>query len=226
MAVTRDQVLAALEGVASPTGPRCPGPARCRTWWRATARCSSRSASMPRRSRPGSRCASAPRRPCARCRACSRRWSRSPPSARPGGRRAAAAAPQRRPSGRARRAARRIGAGRSGRRGDHRGRVRQGRRRQIDHRGQSGARACRARAQGRHPRRRHLRAVAAEAARHQGAAADARRHAAQADHALWAHRDVDRLPDRRGDADDLARADGDLGAHPDAARGRVGRRST
>ena len=35
------------------------------------------------------------------------------------------------------------------------------------------------------------------------------RHAAQAHRALWPHGDVDRLPDRRGDADDLARADGD-----------------
>ena len=39
----------------------------------------------------------------------------------------------------------------------------------------------RARTQGRHPRRRYLRSFLAEAARHQGAAADDRRHPAQAD---------------------------------------------
>ncbi len=37
-----------------------------------------------------------------------------------------------------------------------------------------------------------------------------------------ASRHVDRLPDRGRDADDLARADGDVGAHSNAARGRVG----
>ncbi len=57
-------------------------------------------------------------------------------------------------AGRWRRAGRRAR-----RRGDHRGRVRQGRRRQVDHRGQSGARTGRAWPEGRHPRRRHLRAV-------------------------------------------------------------------
>ena len=86
------------------------------------------------------------------------------------------------------------------RRGDHRGRLRQGRRRQIHDRGQSGARACRARPQGRHPRRRYLRPVAAKTARDQGEAADHRRHAAQADRALRPHGDVDRLPDRGRDA--------------------------
>ena len=44
----------------------------------------------------------------------------------------------------------------------------------------------------------------------------------QADDRLRPHRDVDRLPRRRGDADDLARPDGDVGADPDAARGRMG----
>ena len=37
---------------------------------------------------------------------------------------------------------------------------------------------------------------------------------------------VDGLPRRGRHADDLARADGHLGAHPDAPRGRLGRRST
>ena len=39
---------------------------------------------------------------------------------------------------------------------------------------------------------------------------------------LRPHRDVDRLPDRGRDADDLARPDGDVGADADAARGGVG----
>ena len=46
---------------------------------------------------------------------------------------------------------------------------------------------------------------------------------AQAARRLRPQGHVDRLPRRRGDADDLARADGDLGAHADAARGRLGR---
>ena len=85
-----------------------------------------------------------------------------------------AAPPRRRPRRprrrRARRRARRA-ARRSGRPGvpgverDHRGRLRQGRRRQVHHRGQSRARPARSRPEGRHARRRHLRPVAAEAAR-------------------------------------------------------------
>jgi hypothetical protein len=49
---------------------------------------------------------------------------------------------------------------------NHRGRLRQGRRRQIDHRGQSRARPARSRPEGRRARCRHLRPVGAEAARH------------------------------------------------------------
>ena len=75
-------------------------------------------------------------------------------------------------------------AGHSRRRRDHRGRLRQRRRRQIDHRGQSRARPARPRPQGRHARCRHLRPVAAQAARHPREAADHRRHAAEADRAL------------------------------------------
>ena len=80
------------------------------------------------------------------------------------------------------RPSRRQGAARHARRrGDHRGRLRQRRRRQIHHRGQSRARPARSRAESRHPRRRYLWALAAQAARHQGEAADHRRHPAQAD---------------------------------------------
>ena len=75
---------------------------------------------------------------------------------------------------------------RAGRDVDHRGRLGQGRRRQVHHRGQSGARPARPRHEGRHARRRHLRAVAAEAARHPREAADRRRHAAEADRAATA----------------------------------------
>ena len=45
---------------------------------------------------------------------------------------------------------------------------------------------------------------------------------AQTDRALRHAGDVDRLPHRGGNADDLARPDGDVGAHPDAARSGVG----
>ena len=45
------------------------------------------------------------------------------------------------------------------------------------------------------------------------------------DPALRSFHHVDRFPGRRGDRDDLARADGDVGDHPDAARCRLGARS-
>ena len=57
---------------------------------------------------------------------------------------------------------------------------------------------------------------------HPRAPADRRRHAIKADRAPRHAGDVDRLPGRGRDADDLARADGDVGADADAARGRVG----
>ena len=53
-------------------------------------------------------------------------------------------------------------------------------------------------------------------------AADHRRQPPQADRALRHDGDVDRLSDRGRDADDLARADGDVGADADAARGGMG----
>ena len=110
----------------------------------------------------------------------------------------------------------------SGRDPHHRRRLRQGRRRQVDHRGQSGAGprgpwpCCRP------ARRRHLRPLDAQAARHPRPARHRHRaHAAPA-RRLWPQGDVDRLPGRRGHPDDLARADGDERHHPDAARGGVG----
>ncbi len=78
------------------------------------------------------------------------------------------------------------------RRGD-RGRLRQRRRRQIHHRGQSRSRLARSRPQGRHARCRYLRALVAQAARHQGKAADRRRHQAQTDRPLRSLGHVDRL---------------------------------
>ena len=105
----------------------------------------------------------------------------------------------------------------------HRGRLRQGRRRQVHHLLQSRARLCRARAEGRHPRRRHLWPVAAKAVRSARQAAAGRPAHAGADGALWRQGDVDRLSGRGRPRHDLARADGDLGDHPDAARGGVGR---
>ena len=184
----------------------------------------------------GARCASAPRPRCARCRACSRPWSRSRPNGR-----AAARAPAR--AERHRSAARGLrrpppcrhgagapcartahGAGRhSRRRRDHRGRLRQGRRRQIDDRHQSRARLARPRPQGRRARCRHLRAVAAEAARHQasGRRRSAARGSSRSRATACTVMSIGFL-DRGGDADDLARADGDVGADADAARGGVG----
>jgi len=58
-------------------------------------------------------------------------------------------------------------AGRAGRECDHRGGVREGRRRQVDDRDQSGARLRESRDEGRRARRRYLRAVAAQASGHQ-----------------------------------------------------------
>ena len=81
---------------------------------------------------------------------------------------------------------------------------------------------ARSRPQGRRARCRHLRAVDAETAGDQGQARNARRNPAQADGRLRPEGDVDRFPDRGRDADDLARADGDVGADADAARGRMG----
>ena len=49
-----------------------------------------------------------------------------------------------------------------------------------------------------------------------------RKQAHDPDHALRPSHHVDRLPGRGRHADDLARADGDVGADADAARGRVG----
>ena len=110
----------------------------------------------------------------------------------------------------------------AGREGDRRGGVRQGRRRQVDRRGQPGGVAGARRASDRTAGRRHLRP---EPAAHAGAVAQAGGARGQDDPAagLGAVLHVDRLPGRRGDADDLARPDGDGRAGADD--GRSSRRS-
>ena len=106
----------------------------------------------------------------------------------------------------------------------HRGRLRQGRRRQVDGRLQSRGRPRQTRPQDRRARRRPLRPLDAEAVRHRRQAGDdAGRAQARPARGLWRQGDVDRLPRRRGRARDLARADGDVGAKPTSARGRLGR---
>ena len=180
MALTSSDVLASLDGVSSPDGRRCRRPASLsdivvadgKVFFSITVDAAVVQAWEPVRKRaeaavravPGvtsvmvaltaERKAGAARRP--------------PPPRRPrrprrSGRRAA---PQRRPA---------I----PGVERHHRGRLRQGRRRQVDDRGQSRARPARPRPQGRRARCRHLRPVDAEAARHQGTAADHRRHDAR-----------------------------------------------
>ena len=115
---------------------------------------------------------------------------------------------------------------RAGHRSDHRGRFRQGRGRQVDDRRQHRAWSQRKWPQGGRSGRRHLRPVDAASPEHPWPPADGRWQSAEADGELRAQGHVDGIPRRRGDADDLARTDGDVGAHPDAARGRMGRRST
>ncbi len=105
---------------------------------------------------------------------------------------------------------------------DRRGGVRQGRRRQIHRGGQPGRGAGAAWACGRAAGRRHLRPQPAAHAGRVPQAGDARRQDAAA-RGLGAEGDVDRLPGRRGDGDDLARADGDGRAGADDGPGRVGR---
>ena len=95
----------------------------------------------------------------------------------------------------------------------HRGRLGQGRRRQIDGRLQSRRRPRQARPQDRRARRGPVRPLDAEAVRRRRQAGDdAGRPQARAARGLWRQGDVDRLPHRRGRAGDLARADGDVGA--------------
>ncbi len=126
----------------------------------------------------------------------------------------------------ARQSGRRAGAGpdqHPGGRRHHRRRLRQGRCGQVDDRRQSRARPARPRSQDRRSRCRHLRSVDAEAARHQGTPADPRRQDPHSHGRLRPQGDVDRLPDRGRNADDLARPDGDVGLDADAARGGLGR---
>ena len=107
-------------------------------------------------------------------------------------------------------------------RGRDRGGLRQGRRRKIDHGAQSRLGPARSRFARRPARRRHLRAVGAQADRHSREAAAQRRPENDSASAFRPCDHVDRFSGRRGYRDDLARADGDVGHHPDAARCRVG----
>src|SRR5262245_25678165 len=101
--------------------------------------------------------------------------------------------------------------------------LRQGCRRQVDHRGQPGAWLAGAWSQDRHPRRRHLWAVAAAAVGSYRPAAGGARQDAAADGRLRSQGDVDGLPGGRGNAGDLAWSDGGVGADPNAARRDLGR---
>ena len=134
------------------------------------------------------------------------------------------AAPSSRHAGRQTRWHSRWRQGRGPRRRRHRrSGERQGRRRQVDDRGQL---ALGLKANG-------LRVgildadiygpSTAASAQPQGKAAGGERPDPPPARRLRRQGDVDRPPGRGGDADDLARADGHLGAHPDAARSRMGR---
>ena len=105
----------------------------------------------------------------------------------------------------------------------HRGRFRQGRRRQVHHLLQSRARLCRHRTASRTAGCRHLRPLAAATVRPAGQAAPAGTADAGANGALWRQGDVDRLSGRGRPRHDLARRDGDPGDHADAARSGLGR---
>ena len=90
------------------------------------------------------------------------------------------------------------GAGAAGREARHRRRLGQGRRRQVDDRLQPRPRPAGGGAEGRAPRRRHLRPVDAEAVRHPRQAEGAERPHPRADGRLRHQGHVDRLPHRRG----------------------------
>ena len=110
----------------------------------------------------------------------------------------------------------------TGGRGDRCRRVRQGRRRQVHHGGESGAGAGQARPSHRTARRRHLRSVDAPAARHYWPARIERRRQARPHGEVRHQGDVDGVSGRGGHADRLARADGAVGAGADDARCRLG----
>ena len=104
-----------------------------------------------------------------------------------------------------------------------RGRLRQGRRRQEHDRRQPGAGAGRRGRSGRHPRRRHLRPEPADDDGHRRPARERRRQDHGAAGELRRAGDVDRLPGRGRQPDDLARPDGDAGAGAAAAPDQLGR---
>jgi len=112
--------------------------------------------------------------------------------------------------------------GNSGCRGRDRGGLGEGRCRQIDHGTQSGARPARSGLTRRSARCRHLWPVSAAADRHSREAETRRQQENDSDRTLWAFHHVDRLSGRGRHRDDLARADGDVGDHPNAARRRLG----
>ena len=137
------------------------------------------------------------------------------------GRRRADRTRSRRGHPRARRAAAPQAHGRRRQRGC--GGFRQGRCRQVHGGRESRARLGRAGRAGRHPRRGHLRPEpAAHAGPWRAPPGDRRRQAHPAARKSRPRRDVDRLPDRCRAADDVARADGDPGAHAIARRYRLG----
>ena len=114
----------------------------------------------------------------------------------------------------------------------HRGGQRQGRRRQVDGRGEPGAGAARARPARRPARRRRVRPERAADARPHDPTADAGgrrsrcRRAHPAARALRPQGHLARAVHPGAPAGDLARADDQQAADPVPARGRVGRRST
>ena len=106
---------------------------------------------------------------------------------------------------------------------DRRGRLRQGRRRQVHDLRQSRDRPRPARPQGRAARRRPVRPVAAAPVRHFRPSRHGAGRRAEADREIRRQGDVDRLSGARRRGDRLARPDGDVGPDPVAARRGLGR---
>ena len=183
MSVTQQQVLDA-SGQGEVAARRRPDQCRCAVGDHrsTTARCFSRSMSMPPRRAPGKACARRPKPRCAAFPASPRAMVALTAERKAGPRRCSAAAASAMPTAcrRPRRISRRRpgsgfadveAIGNSRHRRGHRGGLRQGRRRQIDHRAQSGAGLARSRPARRPARCRYLRAVGAAADRHSREAA-------------------------------------------------------